>query len=74
MVKKQESAIGYRPSERTRKLFDKYCGETAKMSRGQLIDIALELILVFPEAKQDDLIWAILRGRTEEAKKIIGLK
>lgn len=39
--KKQDNPIGYRPSDDMKKIFEKYCSEKSKISKSELIEIAM---------------------------------
>lgn len=62
MSKKQESAVGYRPSEEIKKMFEKVCSGPASMSRGQLIEIAMRFLYEQGDEKMKKIVTDHLLG------------
>lgn len=69
MEEKREGPIGYRPSEEMKKIFDKYCSGKASISRGQLVEVAMQYLVSEGQEKMEEVIMNFLLNKKPEAKK-----
>jgi hypothetical protein len=67
--KKREGAIGYRPSEEMKKIFEKFCSGPASITRPQLIEVAMQYLTSCGEVEMKEIIMSFLLNGTEAKKK-----
>ena len=58
--KKREGAIGYRPSDAIKGMFDNFCGGGASISRPQLIEVAMQFLKAQGEERMKEIIVSYL--------------
>lgn len=70
-MKKQEPAIGYRPSEEVKKIFEEVCSGSASISRGQLIEVSMQFLISQGKERMKEIITNYLLGNFDslEVKK-----
>lgn len=68
MAKKQENPVGYRPSLKIKKLFAEFCGEKAVLSKSQLIEVAMQFLMMRPHAEMERIIVKFLKGEFEDSE------
>lgn len=64
--KKPIVQVGYRPSEMAQKLFDEYCSEKAVLNKSQLVEIAIQFLMMRPHKEMDTIIWKFLKGEFDD--------
>lgn len=66
MLKKQDNPVSYRPSKKVKGLFEEYCSGKAMLTKSQLIDVAIEFLMMRPTSEVDTIIWKFLKGEFDD--------
>jgi len=67
MVKKSPRfQIGYVPSERRKKYFDDFCRKEDGLRPQQLIDVAIDFLMMRQETEIRDIIYGVMTGKWDK--------
>lgn len=65
-MKSKVITISYRPSDQIEKLFEEYCGRNALLSKTQLLEIAMQFLMMRQHDEMDRIIWKFLKGEFDD--------
>lgn len=66
MEKKQRFQVGYVPSDRRRKYFEEFCRKDDGLRPQQLIDVALDFLMMRQKDEIDSIILGVMTGRWDQ--------